>query len=101
MRKTRRITHVGIGQAKVERVASTRRVLGADRKVEFVRGSASKDPRAKTDPEGLIDPWLKTLSFWDGELPIASVSVYATHPMNDTTSPTYNPAYFGTVRLGK
>ena len=82
LQKTRRVTHVGVGEAKVERVASTRRVLGADGKVEFVRGSASKLPRAKTDPEGLIDPWLKTLSFWDGESPIASVSAYAIHPMS-------------------
>ncbi len=82
LEKARRVTHVGVGQAKVERVASTRRILGADGKVEFVRGSASKDPRAKIDPEGLIDPFLKTLSFWDGDSPIASISAYATHPMS-------------------
>lgn len=78
----RRVTHVGVGQARVERVASTRRILGADGKVEFVRGSASKEPRAKTDPEGTIDPFLKTLSFWEGEQAIASISSYATHPMS-------------------
>ncbi len=77
-----RVTHVGVGQAKVERIASTRRILGADGKVEFVRGSASKESRARSDAEGTIDPWLKTLSFWDGDRPLASVSVYATHPMS-------------------
>ena len=82
LKKTRSVTHLGIGQAKVERVASTRRILGADGKVEFVRGSASREPRAKTDPEGTIDPELKTLSFWDGDAPIASISAYATHPMS-------------------
>lgn len=80
--KARRVTHLGIGQAKVERVASTRRILGADGKIEFVRGSASREPRAKSDPEGLIDPFLKTISFWDVETPIASISAYATHPMS-------------------
>lgn len=82
LKKARRVTHLGIGQAKVERVASTRRILGANGKVEFVRGSASREPRAKTDPEGTIDPELKTLSFWDGDAPIASISAYATHPMS-------------------
>ena len=78
----RRVTHLGVGAAKVERVASTRRILGSDGKVEFVRGSASKVPRAKDDPEGLVDPQIKTLSFWDGDQPLASISVYAIHPMS-------------------
>lgn len=82
MMKARRVTHLGVGQAKVERVASTRRVLGADGKVEFVRGSASTAPRAKDDPEGQIDPFIKTLSFWDGETALASISAYAIHPMS-------------------
>lgn len=80
--KARRVTHLGVGEAKVERVASTRRILGEDGKVEFVRGSASQAPRAKNDPEGLIDPMIKTLSFWDGEQALASISVYAVHPMS-------------------
>ncbi|MBS0261140.1 MAG: hypothetical protein JSS02_04225 [Planctomycetes bacterium] len=78
----RPVTHIGIGQAQVERIASTRRILGADGKVEFVRASASLDPRAKTDPEGQIDPFLKTLSFWNRDHALASISVYATHPMS-------------------
>lgn len=80
--KARRVTHLGVGEAKVERVASTRRILGSDGKVEFVRGSACNVPRAKDDPEGLIDPQIKTLSFWDGDQPLASISVYAIHPMS-------------------
>ena len=31
------------------------------------RYSATKDPKVRDEPEGLIDPWLKTLSFWDGD----------------------------------
>ncbi len=80
--KARRVTHLGVGEAKVERVASTRRILGQDGKIEFVRGSASKLPRAKDDPEGLIDPLLKTFSFWDRDHALASISVYAIHPMS-------------------
>jgi hypothetical protein len=30
----------------------------------------------------LIDPWLKTLSFWNGDTPLAAVSFYAVHPMS-------------------
>ncbi|HEV3448408.1 MAG TPA: hypothetical protein VG099_27475, partial [Gemmataceae bacterium] len=32
--------------------------------------------------EGLIDPWLKTLSFWNGAQPLAAMHYYATHPMS-------------------
>jgi hypothetical protein len=37
---------------------------------------------AANAPEGIIDPWLKTISFWNGEKPIAALSGYATHPMS-------------------
>jgi len=80
--RTARLTHVGMGQAKVERVASNRRIVGSDGKVKYVRYSATKDPKIQAEPEGLIDPWLKTLSFWDGEQPLAALHYYATHPMS-------------------
>ena len=82
LKTTRRFTHVGTGQAKVEQVASNRRVLGLDGKIRFTRTSATKDPKARAEPEGLIDPWLKTLSFWDGDTPLAALHYYATHPMS-------------------
>jgi hypothetical protein len=75
-------THVGTGQARVEKVASNRRILGPDGKVKAVRYSATKDPDVRAEPEGRIDPWLKTLSFWDGDRPLAALSYYATHPMS-------------------
>ncbi len=78
----RRITHVGIGQAKVEHVASNRRYPGPDGKPLFGRTSATRDAYAREQPEGTIDPWLKTLSFWDGDQPVAAVNCYATHPMS-------------------
>jgi hypothetical protein len=76
------LTHIGLGQAQVEKVASNRRILGDDGKVVLVRGSSSKDPRAKEAPKGTIDPWLKTISFFSADKPLASLSVYATHPMS-------------------
>jgi hypothetical protein len=75
-------THIGVGQAKVERVASSRRILGDDGKIKYVRYSATKDPIIREEPEGLIDPWLKTLSFWDADKPLAALHYYATHPMS-------------------
>lgn len=80
--RTKRFTHVGTGQARVEQVASNRRVLGPDGKLKYWRGSSTKDAAARAEPDGLIDPRLKTLSFWDGEKPLAALSYYATHPMS-------------------
>jgi hypothetical protein len=80
--RPRRITHFGTGQAKVEMVASNRRYLDAAGKPHFGRTSATRDPAARAKPEGTIDPWLKTLSFWDGDQPVLALSAYATHPMS-------------------
>jgi hypothetical protein len=77
-----RVTHLGIGQAKVEKVASNRRYPLADGTISYDRTSASKSPRAHEAPEGTIDPWLKTLSFWDGDRPLLAMSHYAVHPMS-------------------
>src|SRR5262245_8234708 len=63
-KKPRRVTHVGTGQAKVEQVASNRRYLLPDGKPAFNRTSATRDAKIRAQPEGTIDPWLKTLSFW-------------------------------------
>ena len=82
VKTSRSITHVGIGAAKVEKVASNRRVLLDDGKVSFGRMSATRDEKLRDRPEGTVDPFLKTLSFWDGEEPVAALSCYATHPMS-------------------
>src|SRR5262249_54966631 len=80
--KTVPFTHVGIGRAKIEQVASNRRIVGEDGKVKATRTSATKDPKVRAEPEGLIDPWLKTLSFWGDDKPLAALHYYATHPMS-------------------
>jgi hypothetical protein len=82
LKETRRITHLGVGQAKVDRVASNRRYHGTDGKPRFDRMSATRAAAIRDAEMGLIDPWLKTLSFWDGEQPILALSAYATHPMS-------------------
>jgi hypothetical protein len=80
--KTTPFTHVGIGQGRVHQVASNRRILGPDKRVRFTRTSATRDEKVRNEPEGLIDPWLKTLSFWNGKQPLAALHYYATHPMS-------------------
>jgi len=82
LKHTSRFNHIGIGQARVEKVASSRRILGDDGKVQYVRFSATKEPKIQAAPEGLIDPWLKTLSFWNDDKPLAALSYYAVHPMS-------------------
>jgi hypothetical protein len=73
---------VGAGQGIVEQVASNRRVLGDDGKVKFTRTSATKLKEARDAPVGVIDPLLRTLSFWKGDTPLAALHFYATHPMS-------------------
>ncbi len=78
----RPVTHIGFGEAKVEKVASNRRILGPDGKVAIIRWSSMKDSAARAAPEGVIDPWLKCVSLWDHDKPIAVMTYYATHPQS-------------------
>lgn len=72
---------VGTGQAKVDRVASSRRIPVAGGKVRS-RMSASKDPAVRALPEGLIDPLLRTVTLARGERPLVRLHYYATHPQS-------------------
>jgi hypothetical protein len=76
------VTHIGTGEAKVEKVASNRRYTDADGKVHYNRMSATRDPKIRDAEEGIIDPFLKTLSFWNGDTALLGLSAYATHPMS-------------------
>ena len=76
------VTHLGVGRAKVEKVASNRRILGPDGKVAIIRWSKSIDPRAIEAPEGVIDPYVRMLTFYNEQKPLAVLSYYATHPQS-------------------
>src|SRR5438067_3371945 len=82
IKNPRTVTHLGIGKAKVEEVAATRRVMGPDGKVKYVRYSSTKDPKIRAEPEGVYDPYVQLLSFWDGDQPVAVLTYYATHPQS-------------------
>jgi len=76
------VTHIAHGEGKVEKVAGNRRLFGPDGKLLAMRGSASTDPKLKELPEGLIDPNLKTVAFYNGEKKLAACHYYACHPMS-------------------
>ncbi len=83
IKQARPVTHVGSGQGKVAGVASNRRVKrDHDGKVLAMRGSACKDETLIAMDEGLIDPFCKTVAFFDGQKKVASLHYYATHPMS-------------------
>lgn len=81
-RSLKPVTHLGTGQARVEHVASNRRIVSAEGRVGPMRGSACRDAALRDAPEGLIDPYLKTVSFWEGGTLVAALHYYATHPMS-------------------
>ena len=76
------VTHVGTGRARVDRVASNRRYTLPDGTIRFDRTSASRHPEAAAGEEGIIDPWMQTLSFWNGKHAVAALSTFAVHPMS-------------------
>jgi hypothetical protein len=92
------VTHIEFGRAKVEKVASNRRILGPDGKVKAVRWTKTLDPAVRAEPEGLIDPWLKTISFWNGGKKLAVLHYYAVHPTSYDNDSTITPDFTGLAR---
>jgi hypothetical protein len=80
--KPQTVTHVGLGRARAKGVASNRRVLGEDGKVKYGRMSSCKIPEARAAPEGVIDPFVRVVSFWQGSRPLLAITYYATHPQS-------------------
>ncbi|MCX7590908.1 MAG: hypothetical protein N2255_04700 [Kiritimatiellae bacterium] len=93
------VTHVGLGRATVEKVASNRRILGPDGKVRATRYTACKDAALRAEPEGTIDPELSMISFWSGDRPLAVLTYYATHPQSYYRTGIPNPDFPGVARF--
>lgn len=93
------VTHIGYGEAEVFKVASNRRILGADGKVKAMRWTACKDSSLRNEPEGIIDPILSAVSFWNENKPIAILNFYATHPQSYYGTGIANPDYPGIARF--
>jgi hypothetical protein len=92
-------THYGWGVARVKKVASNRRILGPDGKVRAVRYTATKDPALRAEPEGVIDPEVSLLSFWNENRPIAVLSYYACHPQSYYRTGIPSPDFPGIARF--
>ncbi|MDB6117959.1 MAG: hypothetical protein JWO08_1740 [Verrucomicrobiaceae bacterium] len=82
MKRAMPVTHLTHGEAKVEGVASNRRIMGSDGKVAKMRLSSTKDATLRELAEGTVDPLLKTIAFWNGDTKLAVLHYYATHPMS-------------------
>jgi hypothetical protein len=98
VRRPRSVTHLGYGMAKVEKVASNRRILGPDGKCIMMRASACRDAKAIAAPEGVVDPYLRTLSFWEEDRPLVAVSFYACHPCSYYGQGEVSADFFGMAR---
>ncbi len=95
---SRPVTHLGLGKGIVEKVASNRRLIGPDGKVWFGRMSSCKNAEARNAPEGVIDPYLRAVSFWNGGKPVAVITFYATHPQSYYGQGGVNPDIPGIAR---
>lgn len=88
---------IGLGMGRVRNVASNRRVAIGDGKVGF-RASSCRDETMRALPEGLIDPFLKTITFRSGDRPIARMHYYATHPQSFYGDPRATYDFVGIAR---
>ncbi len=94
-----KISHLGAGRARVERIASNRRILDpSGEKFLFQRFTACRGSEFCAAPEGLIDPELKCVSFYQGDARVASLHYYATHPMSHYGKGAVNADFVGLAR---
>jgi hypothetical protein len=94
----RPVTHVAHGQAKVTGVASNRRVVRDENRVVTERRSSYAPAHLQALPEGLIDPWLKTVAFYDQDVKITACHYYATHPQSYYGDGIVNSDFVGLAR---
>lgn len=92
------VTHLGLGTGIIEKVASNRRILGPDGKVQFMRLTATRDPEIRAKPVGTIDPQLKLISLWNGDKAVVAMTFYATHPQSYYRTGLANPDFPGMAR---
>jgi len=92
-------THFGYGVAVVREVASNRRIMGPDGKVRATRYTATRDPQLRAEPEGVIDPELTAVTFYNGSKPVAVLTYYACHPQSYYRTGVPSPDFPGLARL--
>lgn len=92
------VDRIGTGQAKVERVASSRRIFTDDGEFHGRMSSTRGRPNLRELPEGLIDPMLKTVTLAAGDKPLARLHYYATHPQSFYGDPRVSYDFPGIAR---
>lgn len=118
------VTHIGLGKAVAERLGANRRIMGANGRVAMHRQStytneypADVAARLKVDadadghklsilnpeearaaPEGLIDPNVRVISFWNGDRPLVALNFYASHPQVAFGKGIPTPEFVGLAR---
>jgi len=97
--ETRPVTHIGMGSADVYQVASNRRIRDVDGKLMATRWTTTVDSALRAQPEGLIDPEVSLISFWENDKPLAVLSYYATHPQSYYHTGIANPDFPGIARF--
>jgi hypothetical protein len=81
--QARPATHYSYAEAVVKEVASNRRVERlADGRIGRMRGSSCKIAELRALEEGVIDPEVSVLTFWNVDQPLAVLSAYACHPQS-------------------
>jgi len=81
--KAQPVTHIAHSQGKVVKVASNRRIdRDKNGKIRSMRGSSCRDERLRGLTEGTVDPWLKTIAFYNKDKKLVSSHYYSTHPMS-------------------
>ena len=93
------ITEIGWGVAEVEKIASNRRILGDDGRVRATRYTATRDPALRALPDGVIDPEVNLISFWNAAKPVAVLSYYACHPQSYYRTGVPSPDFPGIARF--
>ncbi|MDP1560266.1 MAG: hypothetical protein Q8M16_02610, partial [Pirellulaceae bacterium] len=93
------VSEFGYGVADVQQVASNRRILGPDGKVRATRYTATRDPALRDEPEGVIDPQLTSLTFYNGSEPVAVLTYYACHPQSYYRTGVPSPDFPGIARF--
>ena len=93
------ITHIGLAEADVRQVASNRRIPGPDGQIRLMRYTSCPDSALRAEPEGLTDPVVSLISFWNGGSPVAVLSYYAVHPQSYYRTGVANPDFPGVARF--
>lgn len=92
------VTQVRTAAARVEQVGSNRRIVGVDGKIKGVRWTRCRDAELRAEPEGTIDPFLRSIVFVSGDHPVAALHTYAVHPTSHDGTGRVTCAFVGLSR---